>query len=53
MVAQSSAQPKVIGTATCRDSGHPRLKNLSRSWRQATELTPNQSLQPMLLTRRG
>ena len=53
MVAQSSSQPKVSDTSTYRDHGHPCSKDLSRPWRRATELTPNQSLQPTANPLRG
>ena len=53
MVAQSGSQPKVSDTSTYRGHGHPCSQDLSRPWRRTTELTPNQSLQPTPLTRRG
>ena len=53
MVAQSRSQPKVSDTPTYGGHGHPCSKDLSRPWRLAAELTPNQSLQPTANPLRG
>ena len=53
MVAQSGSKPKVSDTPACRDRGYPRSKDLSRSWRWDTELTPNPALQPTANPLRG